>query len=71
MLVAQLDDSPAAQSDEAGRRVGGSGEGTELAATVAVRSNVSPGNAFLAEGIGVASANSLTEPLIEVRKIAG
>jgi NADH-quinone oxidoreductase subunit G len=42
--------------------------GTELAASAVVRSNVPPGSAFLAEGIAVASANSLTEPLIEVRK---
>jgi NADH-quinone oxidoreductase subunit G len=43
--------------------------GTELAATVTVRSNVLPGSAFLAEGIAVASANALTQPLIEVRKV--
>jgi NADH-quinone oxidoreductase subunit G len=43
--------------------------GTQLAATAAVRSNVLPGSAFLAEGIPVASANSLTMPLIEVRKV--
>jgi NADH-quinone oxidoreductase subunit G len=43
--------------------------GTELAATVAVRSSIPPGNAFLADGIAVASANSLTEPLIKVRKV--
>jgi NADH-quinone oxidoreductase subunit G len=43
--------------------------GTQLAATADVRSNVLPGSAFLAEGIPVASANSLTEPLIEVRKV--
>ena len=43
--------------------------GTELAATAAVRFNVAPGSAFLADGIAVASANSLTEPLIEVRKV--
>jgi NADH-quinone oxidoreductase subunit G len=42
--------------------------GTELAATAAVRSNILAGSAFLAEGIAVASANSLTEPLIEIRK---
>ena len=68
VLVSQPDDPPAAHTDEAGRRVGGNGEGTQLAATAAVRSNVPPGSAFLAEGIAVASANTLTEPLIKVRK---
>jgi NADH-quinone oxidoreductase subunit G len=43
--------------------------GTQLAATAAVRTGVLPGSAFLAEGIAVASANSLSEPLIEVRKV--
>jgi NADH-quinone oxidoreductase subunit G len=42
--------------------------GTRVAATAAVRSAVPAGSAFLAEGIAVASANSLTEPLIEVIK---
>ncbi|MBV9817740.1 MAG: NADH-quinone oxidoreductase subunit NuoG [Solirubrobacterales bacterium] len=88
VIVAQPDDSPAAQSgeagrreqdgsgaaqsDEAGRRVGrkpeGNGEGTQLAATALVRSNVPAGSAFLADGIAVASGNSLAEPLIEVRR---
>jgi NADH-quinone oxidoreductase subunit G len=45
--------------------------GMELAAIAAVRSNVLPGSAFLAEGIAVASANTLNEPLIKVRKAAG
>jgi NADH-quinone oxidoreductase subunit G len=43
--------------------------GTQLAATAAVRTGVPPGSAFLAEGIAVASANSLSEPLIEVHKV--
>jgi NADH-quinone oxidoreductase subunit G len=43
--------------------------GTQLAATAAVRTGVPSGSAFLAEGIAVASANSLSEPLIEVRRV--
>jgi NADH-quinone oxidoreductase subunit G len=43
--------------------------GTQLAATAAVRTGVPEGSAFLAEGIAVASANSLNEPLIEVRRV--
>ena len=64
-------------SPEDGRRLGiahgdqvlVSQNGTELAATAALRSTVPPGNAFLAEGIAVASANTLNEPLIQVRKV--
>ncbi len=43
--------------------------GTELAATAILRTGVPPGSAFLADGIAVASANTLSEPLIEVRKV--
>jgi len=46
--------------------------GSELAATVVVRSNVAPGSAFLAEGIAVGSANTLAGVggnLIEIRKV--
>jgi NADH-quinone oxidoreductase subunit G len=64
-------------SPEDGRRLGithgdqvlVSQNGTELAATATLRSSVPPGNAFLAEGIAVASANALNEPSIEVRKV--
>jgi NADH-quinone oxidoreductase subunit G len=43
--------------------------GTRLRARAAVRSNVQPGSAFMAEGIPAASANALTDPLIEVHKV--
>jgi NADH-quinone oxidoreductase subunit G len=66
--VAQLDDSGAARSGEAGRRAGGKPEGTRLRATAAVRTGVPTGSAFLAEGIATDSANALTEPLVEVIK---
>ncbi len=66
--VAQLDDSRAAQSGEAGSRAGGNRGGTRLRATVMVRSAVPIGTAFLAEGIAADSANSLTGSLIEVIK---
>ena len=42
--------------------------GTRLHARAAVRTAVKPGSAFLATGIRSDSANSLTEPLIEVVK---
>jgi NADH-quinone oxidoreductase subunit G len=42
--------------------------GTRLQATAVVRSDVAPGSAFLADGIGEDSANVLTAPLIEVLK---
>jgi NADH-quinone oxidoreductase subunit G len=42
--------------------------GTRLNARAAVRTGVPEGSAFLAEGIATDSANSLTEPLVEVRK---
>jgi NADH-quinone oxidoreductase subunit G len=66
--VAQLDDSSAAQSGEAGRRARGRLEGTRLKATAAVRTGVPAGTAFLADGIASNSANALTEPLVEVSK---
>jgi NADH-quinone oxidoreductase subunit G len=44
--------------------------GTRINAKAFVRSAVPAGSAFLAEGIGgEQSANALTEPLIEVRKV--
>jgi NADH-quinone oxidoreductase subunit G len=67
--VSQLDGSGAAQSDEAGGRVGGKPEGTRLSATAAVRSDIPPGTVFLATGIAADSANALTEPEVEVRKL--
>jgi NADH-quinone oxidoreductase subunit G len=51
-----------------GETVRVSQNGTSLSATAAIRSGVSAGTAFLAEGIGSDSANVLTEPVIEVRK---
>jgi NADH-quinone oxidoreductase subunit G len=42
--------------------------GTRLRATVAIRSAVADGTAFLAEGIAADSANTLTGPTIEVVK---
>jgi NADH-quinone oxidoreductase subunit G len=42
--------------------------GTRLHATAAVRTGVSPGTAFLAEGLAADSANALTEREIEVHK---
>jgi anaerobic selenocysteine-containing dehydrogenase len=42
--------------------------GTRLQATAVIRSDVAPGSAFMADGIGEGSANVLTEPLIEVLK---
>ncbi len=65
--VAQLDDSGAAQSGEAERRAGGQPEGARLHAKAAVRSGVTEGTAFLAEGIAADSANALTERLVKVR----
>src|SRR5207302_492563 len=43
--------------------------GTRLNATAAVRSDVPPGTVFLATGIAADSANALTEPEVEVRKL--
>jgi NADH-quinone oxidoreductase subunit G len=64
-------------SPEDARRLGiGDGDGVEVAqngtrlqAKAVVRSSVPVGSAFLAEGIAAQSANALTEPLIEVRKV--
>jgi NADH-quinone oxidoreductase subunit G len=42
--------------------------GTSLSATAAIRSGVTAGTAFLAEGIASDSANALTESVIEVSK---
>jgi NADH-quinone oxidoreductase subunit G len=42
--------------------------GTRLTATALIRSGIPAGSAFLAEGIADDSANTLTEPLIEVVK---
>ena len=42
--------------------------GSRLRATVAVRTGVPEGTAFLAAGIPADSANALTEPLVEVRR---
>ncbi len=42
--------------------------GTRLAARASIRSTIPTGTAFLADGIAGASANALTEPLIEVIK---
>jgi NADH-quinone oxidoreductase subunit G len=42
--------------------------GTRLNAKAIVRSGVPPGTVFLADGIATDSANSLTEPLVELRK---
>jgi anaerobic selenocysteine-containing dehydrogenase len=69
--VAQLDGSGAAQSPEAGGRTDGKPEGTRLRATVAVRSGVPAGTAFLAEGIGEDSANAFTAPTVTVVKARG
>jgi NADH-quinone oxidoreductase subunit G len=66
VTIAQLDDSGAARSGEAGRRAGGKPEGTRLAARAAVRTGVPAGTAFLADGIAQDSANILTESLVEV-----
>jgi NADH-quinone oxidoreductase subunit G len=51
-----------------GESVQVSQNGTRLNATAAVRSGVTEGTAFLADGIASDSANALTEPEIEVRK---
>jgi len=51
-----------------GESVHVSQNGTSLTATAAIRSGVTAGTAFLAEGIASDSANVLTEPVIEVRK---
>jgi NADH-quinone oxidoreductase subunit G len=42
--------------------------GTSLNATATIRSGVTAGTAFLAEGIASDSANALTEPVIEVHR---
>ena len=42
--------------------------GTRLHAKAIVRSGVAPGTVFLADGIATDSANSLTEPLVEIHK---
>ena len=44
--------------------------GTTLNATAAVRSGVPEGTVFLATGIATDSANALTQPLVEVRKLS-
>jgi NADH-quinone oxidoreductase subunit G len=67
--VAQLDDSRGTQSGEAGGQAGAKREGTKLTARAAVHSAVQTGSAFLATGIAADSANTLTEPLIEVTKL--
>jgi NADH-quinone oxidoreductase subunit G len=51
-----------------GETVEVSQNGTSLRATAAVRTGVTPGTAFLAEGIASNSANALTETEIEVQK---
>ena len=51
-----------------GETVEVSQNGTSLRATAAVRTGVTPGTAFLAEGIATNSANALTETEIEVQK---
>jgi NADH-quinone oxidoreductase subunit G len=66
--ISQLDGSGAAQLSEAGSRAGGKPEGTRLDAKVVVRSGITPGTVFLADGIATDSANSLTEPLVELHK---
>ena len=45
--------------------------GTRLRARVAIRTGVTPGTAFLADGIAENSANELTEPLVEVARVPG
>ena len=42
--------------------------GTRLRATAAVRTGVSQGTAFMADGVAEDSANALTEALVEVSK---
>ena len=42
--------------------------GTQIAATVNVRSAVPPGSVFLESGVPAESASSLTGALVEVRK---
>ena len=70
--VAQLDDSSAARSGEAGSRAGGRLEGEiRVNAIAAVRTGVPPGTAFLADGIATDSANRLTEGMVEVRPAEG
>ncbi|HEY2260695.1 MAG TPA: molybdopterin-dependent oxidoreductase, partial [Solirubrobacteraceae bacterium] len=54
---------------EHGDRVQASSNGTRVSAVAAVRSGVPAGSAFLADGLAEDSANALTEPLIEVRKV--
>ncbi len=51
-----------------GETVQVSQNGTRLTARAAVRTGVTPGTAFLAEGIAAESANALTEIEIEVQK---
>jgi NADH-quinone oxidoreductase subunit G len=53
-----------------GDRVEVASNGTRLRATAAIHSGVPAGSAFMAEGIAHDSANAITEPLIEVRKVA-
>jgi NADH-quinone oxidoreductase subunit G len=43
--------------------------GTSVRARAAVRSGVPEGTIFLATGLAADSANALTEPLVEVRKV--
>ena len=54
-----------------GETVEVSQNGTVLRATVAVRSGVPVGTAFLADGIAEHSANALTEPFVEVSRENG
>jgi hypothetical protein len=53
-----------------GEKLAVSQNGTQLEATAAVRSGVPEGTVFLATGIAADSANVLTEPHVEVRKLA-
>jgi NADH-quinone oxidoreductase subunit G len=55
---------------ENGDQVQAASNGTRLSAVARIRSGVPAGSAFLAEGIAENSANALTEPLIEVRKVS-
>jgi NADH-quinone oxidoreductase subunit G len=51
-----------------GERVVVGADGTQIAATVNVRSAVPPGSVFLESGVPEQSASSLTGALVEVRK---
>ncbi|HEY3727358.1 MAG TPA: NADH-quinone oxidoreductase subunit NuoG [Solirubrobacteraceae bacterium] len=54
---------------ENGDQVQAASNGTRLSAVARIRSGVPAGSAFLADGIAEDSANALTEPLIEVRRV--